>query len=148
MMPREARMFPRLDLLSRSATFFEVDPVYARLNAILGAALAFGHEAEGGAWKEIFLSYGGDSHLLTVSVTHAMGGGFMLHLAQSKDGGVKRLFTGGLSVWITADGQWEMLVGRIGDKDVNASEFLELLGSGDGLALMGKEVSERTLMAA
>ena len=148
MQPRDTPMFPRMDLLVRSAEFWGVDPVYTRLNAVLNAALAFAHEAEAGAWKEIFLSYGADGHVLTVNVTPAFKGGYMLTLSQSRIGEARRQYTGGLSVWLSTDGQWALLVGRVGDKDADASEFLETLGTGDGLTLTGKEVSERTLLAA
>lgn len=145
---RDASPLPRLPLIRESAAFFGEDVDYAALNALLGAALRFGSEAESGAWSSIYVIYGAEARRVALTVTHASSGGHFLLIESMLDDGTNVVFRNGLNAWVGSRGEWELLVAGVDGSGADTTEFMAALGDVSDLRLLEKEVADKIDVAA
>ena len=138
--------FPGIALLRASAADFGLggdSGVAVCLGAFLGAALAFGSEAEEGAFSSIFLVYGQGDERVHVTVNAVRDGGHRL-VVERVVRGDKNRYLGGLVASMNEDGgEWLVEAAHLGGRPVRASDFLDSIAELCGLTLVAKEVSER-----
>lgn len=141
--------FPNIALLRASATDFGLggdSGISVCLGAVFGAALAFGREAEQGAFSSIFLVYRQGVEGVHVTVNAARDGGHRLVVERVQRGDKKNRYLGGLVAYMSEDGgAWKVEAAHLGGKPVRASDFLDSITELCGLTLVAKEVSERLI---
>lgn len=138
--------FPGIALLRASAADFGLggdSGVAVCLGAVLGAALAFGSEAEEGAFSSIFLVYGQGAERLHVTVVASRNEGHRLVLERVTLADRTR-YLGGLAAVTNEDGgAWRVEAAHLGGKPVRGADFLDSISELRSLTLIAKEVSER-----
>lgn len=146
LLEQDRARFPSIALLRASATDFGLGSdsgVAVCLGAILGAALAFGGEAEEGAFSSIFLVYRQDSERVHVTVHANRDGGHRLVVERVMRGDQDRYLGGLVASMHEGGGVWLVETAHLGGKPVSALNFLDSIAELRGLTLVVKEVSER-----
>lgn len=136
--------FPRLSLLRASASDFGLhDADAVCLNAILGAAMSFGSEAEDGAFSSIHLAYGQGQDRVKVTVTGTRDDGYRLVLEHAISG-AKDSFKAGLAATTLGGGSaWTLVAAHVAGQPATAGNVLDEVAGLRSLVLQDKEVSER-----
>lgn len=138
--------FPGIALLRASAVDFGLggdSGLAVCLSAILGAALAYGGEAEDGAFGSIFLVYEQGTDRLHVTVFASRDDGHRLVLERVALADQNR-YLGGLAAATNEDGgAWRVEATHLGGKPVHGADFLDSIAELRNLTLVAKEVSER-----
>ena len=145
--PEPSRVdFPGIALLRASAVDFGLggdSGVAVCLSAILGTAMAYGSEAEDGAFGSIFLVYEQGAERLHVTVVASRNEGHRLVLERVTLADRTR-YLGGLAAVTNEDGgAWRVEAAHLGGKPVRGADFLDSISELRSLTLIAKEVSER-----
>ncbi|MDP3194383.1 hypothetical protein [Tabrizicola sp.] len=136
--------FPRLSLLRASASDFGLQDADAVcLDAILGAAVAFGSEAEEGAFSSIHLAYGQGDDRVKVTVTGTRDEGYQLVLERATSG-AKESYVAGLAATTLGGGSaWNVEAAHVAGQQATAGNVLAGIAELRSLVLQEKEVGER-----
>ena len=136
--------FPRLSLLRASASDFGLQDADAVcLDAILGAAVAFGSEADEGAFSSIHLAYGQGSDRVKVTVTGTRDEGYQLVLERATSG-AKESYVAGLAATTLGGGSvWNVEAAHVDGQQATAGNVLAGIAELRSLVLQEKEVGER-----
>lgn len=138
----EPMRLPDLAAHRQTASMLGVDEIYAQLNALVASAARFGSEAEDGVWQHITTIYGQGARRVSLGLSHALNGGYMLTIDETDESAEKRL-KAVAAVWVgLSGGAWEMLADNFDAVSVaTLGDYLRSLGQ--DLALLAREVEER-----
>ena len=148
MLPPETSraQFPGIALLRASAIDFGLggdSGVSVCLSAVLGAALAYGSEAEDGAFGSIFLVYEQGAERLNVTVFALRDEGHRIVLERVSLADRNRYLGGLTAVTNESGGAWLVEMAHLGGTPVQGADFLDSIAELRSLTLIAKEVSER-----